>query len=32
MKLKALGFPAGKHRVARLMGEAEVLAMTPKSL
>jgi hypothetical protein len=23
---------AGKHRVARLMGEAGVLAMTPKSL
>jgi putative transposase len=31
MELEALGFPAGKHRVARLMREAGVLAMTPKS-
>lgn len=29
MELKALGFPAGKHRVARLMREAGVLALTP---
>ena len=30
IELKALGFPAGKHRVARLMSEAGVLAITPK--
>jgi putative transposase len=30
MELKALGFPAGKHKVARLMREAGVLALTPK--
>lgn len=30
VELKALGFPAGKHRVARLMREAGVLALTPK--
>jgi putative transposase len=29
-ELRALGFPAGKHRVARLMREAGVLAVTPK--
>jgi putative transposase len=29
-ELHALGFPAGKHRVARLMREAGVLALTPK--
>lgn len=28
MELRALGFPAGKHRVARLMREAGVLATT----
>jgi putative transposase len=31
IELKALGFPAGKHRVARLMREAGVLATSPKS-
>jgi putative transposase len=30
VELTALGFPAGKHRVARLMREAGVLAITPK--
>ncbi len=30
MELAALGFPAGKHRVARLMREAGVLALTSK--
>ena len=29
-ELEALGFPAGKHKVARLMREAGVLALTPK--
>jgi len=29
-ELEALGFPAGKHRVARLMREAGVLAIPPK--
>ena len=30
MELKALGFPAGKHKVARLMREGGLLAITPK--
>lgn len=30
MELHALGFPVGKHRVARLMREAGVLALTAK--
>ena len=30
-ELAALGYPAGKHRVARLMREAGLLAITPKS-
>ena len=29
-ELRALGFPVGEHRVARLMREAGVLALTPK--
>ncbi len=29
-ELEALGFPAGKHKVARLMREAGVLALKPK--
>ena len=31
VELQALGFPAGKHRVARLMREGGLLAITPKA-